>query len=908
MSASVHVEEILVRAFRGVPEFVQLPLDAQLTLIEAPNGTGKSTICDAAEWILTGSIDRLKGTEEELRSRFSADSAKTEVKARIRIGDESFTLARSLNSPKWLCEKPGSNSRAFSRSELLELLAPTAADLSGRAASEVRSKWLKGNRFLASSSLSRLVDPDYAGDRKQLFADLLGMRHLLDGQKRMLDVARGLGHEMRLAERKLALVDESIAKVRVSLAADPSLSREAVSEEILRRLPHVEKRGELLGNLDEFIVRVSLDLGELRRELETRLEAGKLIDAEWQTLDNVREQRATIEKQIALLTEEQKAAGKEEAHLLCANRLLIAQERLEKALSSYQEFEAELDGIDLSELTIVGDSASAAHLDALVADQETIEQAREIVESSERAYLKAAKEAPDEKALESLLERREVTVRRRDELQQRFDLAVGPVRSLQESIKHVLADWQDETICPACRHDWEKSESLVVALSAATESLPPALMDLAQKKNDATFLAMEAENAWNSGLNLRRLAENLRNEVSRVKQVWQEHADRLQNVGVDPSVEDLGIALRRARSRIKAAESREILQERLSESAEVLVEFLGTEVHYDEPGALLLAIEEALAEFLADQAKLARVQARLRVIRQRLQSAETERQAHVLRLANFDDGWKRFAKEARPYDERGSIQSELRQELDRLEEQEGDLAALRDLRRLQVELEAQDTLRRHLEELIDERRVVASRVAGLKERHAALVRIASRFDERQSTWASEQLAELLSVVSPLYCRAQVNEVVHGIRSDNQVDPFQWLAIIGNSEPLSPDAHFSQGQRQDLALALFLARARGLGGTFFLDEPASHLDDLNRVALLDILRVLTAERGTDVSLVVTTASRSLVRHLVEKLSSVRSRNGRPVLRVISLSGNPRLGVVHHERVFGLCGRGGSLDLR
>jgi ABC-type thiamine transport system ATPase subunit len=105
--------------------------------------------------------------------------------------------------------------------------------------------------------------------------------------------------------------------------------------------------------------------------------------------------------------------------------------------------------------------------------------------------------------------------------------------------------------------------------------------------------------------------------------------------------------------------------------------------------------------------------------------------------------------------------------------------------------------------------------------------------------------------------------------------------------LDPSPYFSQ--RQDLALALFLTRARSLGGTFFLDEPASHLDDLNRVALLDIFRVLAAERGTDVSLVVTTASRALVRHLAEKLRAVPSPDGRPVLRIVRLSGNARLGV-------------------
>lgn len=67
--------------------------------------------------------------------------------------------------------------------------------------------------------------------------------------------------------------------------------------------------------------------------------------------------------------------------------------------------------------------------------------------------------------------------------------------------------------------------------------------------------------------------------------------------------------------------------------------------------------------------------------------------------------------------------------------------------------------------------------------------------------------------------------------------------------------------------MFLARARSLGGTFFLDEPMAHLDDLNRVGLLDILRATVVERSRSVYLVITTASRALARHLIEKFAAI-----------------------------------------
>jgi energy-coupling factor transporter ATP-binding protein EcfA2 len=98
-----------------------------------------------------------------------------------------------------------------------------------------------------------------------------------------------------------------------------------------------------------------------------------------------------------------------------------------------------------------------------------------------------------------------------------------------------------------------------------------------------------------------------------------------------------------------------------------------------------------------------------------------------------------------------------------------------------------------------------------------------------------------------------------------------------------------GQRQDLALAIFLARARGVNGTFFLDEPVLHLDDLNRVALMDTFRMLVLESEPLCNFVMTTARRDFVRHMAEKFANVPPVHGMPPLRIYELDGSPRVGV-------------------
>ena len=55
----VKMERLRLAAFRGVPGELQLDFTSPLTIIYAPNGTGKSSLFDAAEWLLTGEVKRV---------------------------------------------------------------------------------------------------------------------------------------------------------------------------------------------------------------------------------------------------------------------------------------------------------------------------------------------------------------------------------------------------------------------------------------------------------------------------------------------------------------------------------------------------------------------------------------------------------------------------------------------------------------------------------------------------------------------------------------------------------------------------------------------------------------------------------------------------------------------------------
>src|SRR5262245_13958788 len=98
MRRGVRLSSLTVGAFRGIGEVLEFDLRAPLTLVFAPNGTGKTTMCEAAEWLLTGQVDRLKEKKdfdaEVLRSKFTGPEHKPHVAANVWVGGKAYQLLR----------------------------------------------------------------------------------------------------------------------------------------------------------------------------------------------------------------------------------------------------------------------------------------------------------------------------------------------------------------------------------------------------------------------------------------------------------------------------------------------------------------------------------------------------------------------------------------------------------------------------------------------------------------------------------------------------------------------------------------------------------------------------------------------------------------------------------------------
>ena len=95
-----------VTNIRGIKN-INLSPNGQNVVVYGPNGTGKSAIVDAIDFLLTGKISRLTGEgskvldlkEHGCHIDSRDDLKKTVVKAKVKIGDQEAVLQRTLSKP-----------------------------------------------------------------------------------------------------------------------------------------------------------------------------------------------------------------------------------------------------------------------------------------------------------------------------------------------------------------------------------------------------------------------------------------------------------------------------------------------------------------------------------------------------------------------------------------------------------------------------------------------------------------------------------------------------------------------------------------------------------------------------------------------------------------------------------------
>ncbi|MGE0665750.1 MAG: AAA family ATPase [Sphingomonadales bacterium] len=943
----VRISKMRVLAFRGIGAEAEFDFSSPLTLVFAANGTGKTTICEAAEWLLTGQVERLreKGHFDQvvLFPRFPQSDQAPAVDAELHLRGTAQRLRRVVagnDTQARLAGADGVLGPVIGLNHILGRIAPTAAaeDSHHLRAIALRQGWIRGTRFLSAESLATLVDSDdnTVERRKDVFADLLGIRHLLEAEKLAERYITEIGSRERLLGQTIASREEEIVRLAVELESAPPPAILSAAVEVSGAEERLALHGEAGASQPSLAARIeALDVERHRRQhiLVTRRDAIEASAVRWPERGKLSESIAALDaaypvlsEKVAEIVQQGQAAGaavaaastgcdtlKAQMRALEAARSVLAPlvPAFYTALSAMHETSRLVGTETLAELFELfpyarqsAEEIAALQLDAsaALADERAAQDAERRTELLRAQLAEARALLVTEEALASLRETATRLGTQSQSAKQLHDATAGPLSRLQTAGRELL-DHQHAngaSSCPLCSHDWRTADALREAMASAL-ALVPEVERLAQQ---AAAVASEAARLAQSRLEEAQRqfgqVERLRSELAGLEQLAEMRKPRLARLGIGDSnrigaLEALTASLAAAAALSRLLGERDRVSTMLSVSGPPLLgetttlAALGANIE-DSIGAREDALREALEA--ADKA-LAEQSARRDALRKdhavASEAVRANRDAHARHQGELEK-LRQLWRVAAPDTE--WTESNLADARDWTRREQ---ALLDDIASRTVAAQAAwsaEVRRTRLEALRHEVAPLRRRYAYLTERIAAARQASTAFHDSYVQVSGRQIEDLGRVVNPLFARMHANRVFDRIKLGQVDDPLRWLADAGGQE-LNPGKDFSQGQRQDLALALFLARARSLGGTFFLDEPVTHLDDLNRVGLLDIFRATVLENSQSLNLVITTASKPLARHLIEKfgrIGPVETPAGRVrPLRVIELDGNGRTGV-------------------
>lgn len=942
----VRLTSLSISAFRGISDRISFDLSAPLTLVFAPNGTGKTTMCEAAEWLLTGQVERLKDGKDfdahVLRSKFAEDRAPT-VEADLFVAGAPWFLARYAEGAQSLAlsgQTRDSSTRPGPH-DLLSMLAPAAAadETHHLTAINLRQRWLKGTRFLSSEALAALVDTDEETiqRRAQVFADLLGIRHLLDAERQCDKYANELGTRLRALTQ---LIEQQSSEIRDLESALAGAGEQASGRTVSAR-SETTAAGKLLesdhepnddqaSTLDDRLEALTATQRRQRHALEERSRVAQRVEAQWsarRSLEATVQEGTARESRLAAELAEIDQRGRTAAALLSqrTSEREVADEAA-RALAAAKDRLTHLAAAVLATLLdgglLTGAPQSLATLSDALAESRWTEAARrerrrelaalkislkQSAGSAERLRLVDAeigRRVPEQVSETTLAVLRsdaaEADARARS-ASSALDASAEPIARLQAAARDLLAhDHVGSSNCPVCAHDWGSPAALRAAIDAALIASPA----IAESVRGAAGLAVEAAREARARLDAAVSAHASIAALERERAALVAASNQLMR-----DFERLGLAFDRPNDAIDEAGDRLDVADALAEliatrdaltptlvggPAPILPPETAVSGLLDQLDATFGAREQIVQLQLAELAKAIEIatgardqlRANYAATQQRLRECREALRDKAAELAGLRTAWEVAAPGTEWSDSAlATLKAELATDAQRLQSAEAHIEAARAAWESESRRGRLDTLRRVIAPSVERQTRMTARVAAANRARAI-------FQEAYATTSRKQVQDLSKVVNPLFARMHANRVFDHINLGEDSDFLHWLADAGGQQ-LDPGKDFSQGQRQDLALALFLARARGLGGTFFLDEPVIHLDDLNRVGLLDILRATVLENSRSLNLVITTSSRTLARHLIEKfigIGPVQTPFGSSQpLRVIELDGNGRIGV-------------------
>jgi exonuclease SbcC len=963
------IDSVRIAAFRGIRNEIDLDFTAPVTLLHAPNGTGKTSVCDSCEWLLTGQVTRLAEALPDSPDggvrNYAAGDLETYVRVKLKLADVDYDLRRTITGNVTRLERFQSQWRAFTQDALLAAFTPS--DLPKRTTHQRnvnRAVWLRSVRLLEAPNLNLLLDDTAGGKgvRDLLFANLFGVGELQERQEKLEKLLKEMTPPRTIQNGSQRLRSDI---QQITTALDQAATRASVPFQQVAR-QSILKVAEFLNAPSPEDLPLAQGMAQLQDLLRSQRQshdrarsALSAVAGRWDSFQALVAEMTRLEAEkkvaIAQFNAHRVTLGECEREVAKANQVVNVCVRLEDKVRdiAFDLLQSELSSALAEYLKTGGNAEQTLGSSTVQADGQRLTSRRIEYNRRKRLISSCAEKLPRwlqaRADLQSAQSRsaslvvpspRDVTANDRALSEVEAELTKinaetarlsAPLQRLRTEGKRIAESLPNEHHCPLCAHDFGSAQRLLAAIEIGLNALPEALSVLARQKVAVETRAQEMreqKRLWTAATTEKSQVE--RSIVSN-REVFQSASEELRLIGAEslnPNdagfVEDFRrfqtvfeqseIALAKDEMRTSALVRESDRLKRVltdvTEAAGLLAPLSRRPVSRDAGLAALplsqwvreverLASERtqvmpALVESTAAaRRELSSRGQRLEAAQVQVVNADVLRQSFDTRLGvlrpsilEVKDQWAVAASERElSHAALDAVNSDLGRAAERLAQAEAEIQiAAENLTRAE-EASNREQQRQVQRDKLAELNLSLQRLDRISARRKIIADAITTLRNAKDSFLKSQVEPLCEVISSLYLRAQSNPFIKKVGTDQQDGHHRWI-LSTEGFSLEAVAQLSQGQRQDLALAVFLSRARSLRGTFFLDEPLLHLDDLNRVALLDVLRVMIVEQGTaPLRLIITTASNALVRHFRDKFASVAEIDGCKALRIYLLSGNP-----------------------
>lgn len=962
------IDQLNIQRFRGISASLKLDLSAPLTVIYAPNGTGKTSVCDAVEWILCGSIGRLSSLDrEDVKCRFGGKHLETFVEANIPHLNEPFALKRVLTeSGSKLQRKVGAGDyKQVDDQELLRLIV-SAIPPSGNSA-KAKVAWVRSTRFLESDSLSLLIDSDQESNdtRKLIFSNLFGVSEYQKAENDLnkilnkLPATSTITREKNKISTKISEYEESIKKLLAEQGAPYRDHASNLLDTIAERLSQEKNTGkdvdiqeyhkllevkhiqinESLTEQKSSMLFIRDNVGLYRDNVSSSDALDKSIKVDNATLttlnDNLKKKKQELKEKEAIhklregrISEISVGIGGLKAEKATWNQLYELYKAPSLEISSH-----ETRAVKISDYVALGEQKITSLKEQVLSVDNQIKLIPAWLNKHEQlSGINIELEAlqarqPKNNDQEPLAEQVSKVKAKLDTLQASRAKALGELELLLSSGKRYVETHSHDSECPLCEQKYDSNQVLQEKINSRFSKLSNKSKEeaiLASKHGELTQQLIQENNRLKQFEELVGQKNQLAKEIdgllvvgiakpdlsqtntisTRLESIREQHLSSIkeitQNIEPYKSACDAAKKLEDMLIRVQSLSSEWHNKFELQNTEIFTIDSLGKALNtleslLEKQGALLKQLYEGeKPEVLKLSGELSKLEEE-KIKKSADISASKEKLNPIVNfLQDFKRRWAvisnakdisdtEIEKAAASIVGRDHILNEVKSFFTKAEEY---FIKIREAEKKESECGLYKKELKEAQEQLQEwcnqektRSIIEKEISAIKEEIRRFI--------------AQEISPLSNIINTLYLRAQGNRFINSIEARPSKEGFlEWIAELNEEgESFDKMRSLSQGQRQDLALAIFLARARSLGGTFFLDEPLAHLDDLNRVALLDTLRIIVSEkRATNpLRLVLTTASNNLLRHLREKFSLVESSDGNPALRIYKMNGNPKVGL-------------------